>query len=67
MGLLNKCPHSALELTPVEACKHVKGFFCKIENEKTKLKLNHNYHHQEVLGITNRKRWTLSCGPPKAH
>ena len=48
-----KCPYSALELTPVEACKHVKGFFCKIENEKAKLKLDHNYHYQEeVLGIT---------------
>ena len=60
-----KCPYSALELTPVKAGKHVKG---KIENEKAKLKLNHNYHYQEeVLGITNRKWWTLSCGPPKAH
>ena len=63
-GLLNIDVHyySALELTPVEACKHVKG---KIE--KAKLKLSHNYHYQEVLGITNRKWWTLSCGPPKAH
>ena len=56
--------YSALELTPVEACKHMKG---KIENEKAKLKLNHNYHYQEVLGITNRKWWTVSCGLPKAH
>ena len=67
MGLLNINVHyySALELTPVEACKHMEG---KIENEKAKLKLNHNYHYQEeVLGITNKKWWTVSCGPPKAH
>ena len=36
MGLLNINVHyySALELTPVEACKHVKG---KIEKSKLKL------------------------------
>ena len=63
MGLLNINVHyySALELTPVEACKHVKG-------KMKKPKLNYNYHYQEeVLGITNRKWWTVSCGPPKAH
>ena len=52
MGPLNINVHyySTLELTPVEACKHVKG---KIENEKAKLKLNHNYHYQEELLLDN--------------
>ena len=62
-----KCPYSARELTPVEACKHVKGLFCKIENEKAKLKLNHNYHYQVqgVLGITKRKWCDFVVWTPK--
>ena len=62
-----KCPYSSHELTPVEACKHVKGFFCNIENEKKqKLKLNQNYHYQVqgVLGITNRK-WFCRADPQR--
>ena len=52
-----KCPYSDPELTPVEACKHVKGLFCMIEKAKAKLKLNHNYYYQVqgVLRITIRK------------
>ena len=28
-----KCPYSAREITPQEACQSVKNFFCKLENK----------------------------------
>ena len=37
-----KCPYSAREMTPYEACTSVKNFYCKLEDEKVSLKQNHN-------------------------
>ena len=52
-----KCPYSARELLPIEACAQVKSFFCETKDGKLKLKLNHNYYFQiqGVLSITERK------------
>ena len=49
-----KCPYSARELTPLEACREVKGFFCTVQDGKPSLKKTHNYFYQiqGVMGIT---------------
>lgn len=61
-----KCPYSAREMSPNEACSKVKTFYCNIQDGNVQLKRNHNYYHQiqGVLGITGRKWcdfviWTL--------
>jgi len=48
-----KCPYSLRNLKPEEACQEP-TFYCKIVNEKPKLKEEHNYFYQVQgqLGIT---------------
>lgn len=52
-----KCPYSAREMSPEEACSRVKGFFCKLQSGKVTLQKNHKYYYQiqGALGITGRK------------
>ena len=45
-----KCPYSACELLPIEACAQVKSLFCETKDGKLKLKQNHNYYDQ-IQGI----------------
>ena len=41
-----KCPYSARAMTPQEACRVIKGFFCTLQGELVILKKNHNYYYQ---------------------
>ena len=52
-----RCPYSAREMTPEEACIGIKGFFCTLQNGKVTLRRNHNYYYQVqgALGVTARK------------
>ena len=47
-----KCPYSARELSPVEACMQIKKFYCKLEDGKLKLSHKHNYFYQ-IQGVRN--------------
>ena len=49
-----KCPYSARNMTPQEACTQIKGFFCTLQDGTMKLKMTHNYFYQVqgVMGIT---------------
>lgn len=41
-----KCPYSARDVTPVEAC-HIEGFYCTLNSEKhLQLKTTHHYYAQ---------------------
>lgn len=62
-----KCPYSAREITPYEACTSLKGFFCKLENGKVTLRRNHNYYYQVqgTLGITGRNWCDFTVWTPK--
>lgn len=52
-----KCPYSARDITPQEACTAIKGFFCMLQDGNVKLKKTHNYYYQVqgVMGITGKK------------
>ncbi len=52
-----KCPYTAREMTPEEACNGIKGFFCTLHNGTVTLRRNHNYYYQVqgALGVTGRK------------
>ena len=62
-----KCPYSAREITPSEACTSLKGFFCNLENGKAVLKRNHNYYYQVqgTMAITGRKWCDFTVWTPK--
>lgn len=62
-----KCPYSARELTPVEACTQVKDFYCKLEGGKPVLKQTHNYFYQiqGIMAITQRKWCDFVIWTPK--
>ena len=48
-----KCPYSFRDLTVEEACTK-KGFYCALDDDKVRLKLNHLYYYQiqGTMGIT---------------
>lgn len=62
-----KCPYSARELLPVEACIQLKSFFCKVEDGVVKLKHSHQYYYQVqgVLAITKRSWCDFVVWTPK--
>lgn len=62
-----KCPYSAREMTPREACSSLKGFFCKLEDGKVALKRNHNYYYQVqgTMGITGIDWCDFTVWTPK--
>lgn len=62
-----KCPYSARDLTPMEACEQIKGFFCHLKNGEIKLKKTHNYYYQVqgVMGITGRTWCDFVIWTPK--
>lgn len=62
-----KCPYSARELTPLEACSQLKDFYCKLVEEKLSLKRTHNYFYQiqGVMAITKRKWCDFVVWTPK--
>lgn len=62
-----KCPYTARDMTPQEACTSIKDFFCTLENEKVILKRNHSYHYQVQggLGITGKQWCDFSVWTPK--
>ena len=62
-----KCPYSARDVTPEEACTTLKGFYCKLENDKVILKRNHNYFFQiqGCLGITGKEWCDFVVWTPK--
>lgn len=62
-----KCPYSARDFTPHEACESLKGFYCKLENEKVKLQINNNYYYQVqgALAITGRNWCDFVVWTPK--
>lgn len=62
-----KCPYSAREVTPYDACLSVKNFFCKVEDGVLKLQRNHNYFYQVqgTLGITGKKWCDFVVWTPK--
>lgn len=62
-----KCPYAARDVTPHEACTSVKGFFCKIVDEKVVLLRGHNYYFQVqgALAITGKKWCDFTVWTPK--
>ncbi len=62
-----KCPYSARDITPQEACTSLKGFFCELKNGKPTLKKNHNYYYQVqgTMGITKREWCNFVVWTPK--
>ncbi len=53
-----KCPYTAREMTPEQACSTIKGFFCKLLPDGTvTLRTNHSYYYQVqgALGVTGRQ------------
>lgn len=62
-----KCPYTARDMTPYEACTSLKSFFCKLEDEKVVLRRNHNYYYQVqgALGVTGRQWCDFAVWTPK--
>ena len=64
-----KCPYSARELTPSEACTQLSNFYCELDSDSGKLllKQTHNYFYQiqGVMAITNRKWCDFVVWTPK--
>ena len=62
-----KCPYTAREITPTEACTSLKGFFCALDNGKLTLKRNHNYYYQVqgALGVTGKQWCDFTVWTPK--
>ena len=60
-----KCPYTAREMTPAEACNNIKGFFCTLRGESVTLRQNHNYYYQVqgALGVTGQKWCDFVVGP----
>ena len=62
-----KCPYSARELTPLEACTQPKYFYCKFDGGRKSLKQTHNYFYQiqGILAITKRNWCDFVIWTPK--
>lgn len=62
-----KCPYSARDLTPSEACTELKAFYCKLDEGRLTLKHNHNYFYQiqGVMAVTKRKWCDFVIWTPK--
>lgn len=62
-----KCPYSARETTPTEACTTIKNFSSTLKDGKVELKRNHNYYYQiqGVMGITKRQWCDFVIWTPK--
>ena len=61
-----KCPYSARDITPVEACA-TKGFYCALKDGKLELKQTHKYYYQVqgVMAITDTKWCDFVVWTPK--
>lgn len=62
-----KCPYTARDMTPREACTSLKGFFCRLVDGKVTLQRNHNYYYQVqgALGVTGKEWCDFSVWTPK--
>ena len=52
-----KCPYTARDLTPQEACTRIPAFFCSLQDQNITLSRKHNYYFQVqgALAVTQRK------------
>ena len=62
-----KCPYTAREISPQEACTQIQGFFCTLKDGELKLNRKHNYYYQVqgVMGITGRTWCDFVVWTPK--
>lgn len=62
-----KCPYTAREMTPIEACTSIKGFYCTLVDGKVTLQRKHNYYYQVqgALGVTGKQWCDFSVWTPK--
>lgn len=62
-----KCPYTARDMTPQEACISLSGFFCSLQNQNITLSKKHNYYYQVqgALAVTQRKWCDFVVWTPK--